>query len=352
MRQKAEAGGHNLGRILRWVVAILVSGAAAWLAIRQIHWGGLRALLAHVRLPLVALGLGTVLATTAVKAARWQLLLRQSGVRVGGWRAFRALVVGQMGNSLLPARLGDIARAALVASRVYDGAPTAFGTVIAEKLLDGATGMVVVFGIAAAAQLPGWFHRPVVAMAMAIAALLALTAVALSWPRGLAPAVKARLRRAPLWPRIEARISVPRWKWLQEWVSRFGRGLAVLAAPTALFGGLGLSIVIWGLGATTNYVMLKAAGAHVPLWANLLVLVAVYAATFLPAVPAQIGVFEYACVLALGTAGAPADAALAFGLLLHLVVYAPPALLGPAFAALEGLRWHSLGSDRDTTWRG
>ena len=125
-------------------------------------------------------------------------------------------------------------------------------------------------------------------------------------------------------------------------LSRFGRGLIVLASPSLVVTGLALSGVVWGLGAVTNYLLLRACGADIPLWANLLVLVSVYLATFLPAVPAQIGVFEYACILALGAGGLPADSALAFGLLLHVEVYAPPAVLGPIFTAVEGLRWSSL----------
>jgi phosphatidylinositol alpha-mannosyltransferase len=86
-------------------------------------------------------------------------------------------------------------------------------------------------------------------------------------------------------------------------------------------------------------VTLAALDIGAPSWSIWLVLVTGYAATFLPTVPAQIGVFEYACTLALTTAGVAPAPALAFGLILHLLVHGPPAILGPVSMALEGLSW-------------
>jgi len=348
-RQRDPGAARLLRHSLRWGLAILVSGAAAWLGLRQVRWSTVAASLARASAPLVALGLATVLATSAVKALRWHLLLRQCGASVSGWRAFRVLVVGQLGNSFLPVRLGDLARAILVAPQTKGGAAGALGTVLAEKVLDGIVGMLIVLGIAVTAHLPAWLQRPALALAAITAVLLALLALVLAWPRRLAPAFDALSRRLPSGLTREDSSRKAWWASFQSLSSRFRRGLIVLGAPSALLPGLALSGGVWGLGAVTNRVILAAIGVDLPIWANLLVLVSVYLATFLPAVPAQIGVFEYACILALGAGGLPAEAALAFGLLLHFVVYAPPALLGPVFGAVEGLRWSSLGaSDRAT----
>jgi uncharacterized membrane protein YbhN (UPF0104 family) len=70
--------GRNTGlwRVIRWALALLLAAAAAWLSIRQVQWATLEAVLARVRVPLLALALSTVLVTTAAKAVRWQVLLR------------------------------------------------------------------------------------------------------------------------------------------------------------------------------------------------------------------------------------------------------------------------------------
>jgi uncharacterized membrane protein YbhN (UPF0104 family) len=87
-------------------------------------------------------------------------------------------------------------------------------------------------------------------------------------------------------------------------------------------------------------------GIQAPAWSSWLVLATGYVANFLPTAPAQIGIFEYACVLALSVAGVEREAALAFGLLLHLLVYGPPLILGPLSMALEGLDWAELRRKR------
>jgi uncharacterized membrane protein YbhN (UPF0104 family) len=76
------------------------------------------------------------------------------------------------------------------------------------------------------------------------------------------------------------------------------------------------------------------------------VLVTGYAASFLPSLPAQVGVFEYACMLALTAAGVRQEEALAFGLVLHLLVHAPPAILGSLSMAVEGFSWGKLKETR------
>jgi uncharacterized membrane protein YbhN (UPF0104 family) len=129
---------------------------------------------------------------------------------------------------------------------------------------------------------------------------------------------------------------------LEGILAGLGQGLGLFRKPGAALQALAWSLLVWGLGALTNIVLLKALGIDVPAWGSWLVLVAVYAANFLPTAPAQIGVFEYACILALSVVSVEREAALAFGLLLHLLVYSPPLILGPICMVLEGLDWRVL----------
>ena len=313
-----------------------------WLAFRQIHWSDVGASLAQVDAQPLALSVVAVLATTATKAARWQLLLRQANIRTSSWRVFRILVIGQMGNSFLPARLGDLARAALLRSQAPNGPAAALGTIAAEKILDGMTGMLAVVYLVTTRHLPGWLRWPSLAALAISAALTALLMLALALPQsgnGLRVLFAHRLHQRS---RADSASFAQARKRISDLAQPFLHGLRVLASPSTLVPGFCLSVAACGLGIATNQLVLAAAGVHVPIWTNILVMIAVYFATFLPTAPAQIGVFEYACLLALGTALVPAETALTFGLLLHVVVYAPPALLGPVFTIVEGLRWSSL----------
>lgn len=95
---------------------------AAWKGIRGAHAGWLGVALLSVWL--------TVLA----KVARWRVLLgaeaRVSWGRLGG-----ALLVGQMLNTFLPVRVGDLVRMRWV-GRAGPGQSYTLGTIILEKTLD------------------------------------------------------------------------------------------------------------------------------------------------------------------------------------------------------------------------
>jgi len=167
------------------------------------------------------------------------------------------------------------------------------------------------------------------ALTGALLALLALAASRQAW------AVQR-------YHRLAARLPDPLRTRLADLLADFGRGLTLFGRRNDTLLALAWSLVVWGLAALTNVILLAALGIDAPGWTTWLVLVTGYIATFLPTVPAQIGVFEYASVLALSAAGVGPEEALVFALLLHLLVYGPPAILGPLSMAFEGLNWTRL----------
>jgi uncharacterized protein (TIRG00374 family) len=320
---------------LRWGIALLLAGITAWLSIRQVDWTALQSALAHPHWLLLALALGTVLATTAAKAARWRVLLRPCHAQVSGGRIVRVLFIGQMLNTLLP-RLGDVARAVLLGPQVTGGVPAVLGTLLVEKAMDGAIGLLLLVGLALWTPLPAWLRGPMLALAALTGGLLLLLILAAAH-RGWA----IRLyRRASTWlpPGTQDRAG--------RLLADFSLGLGLLQQPANAVWALAWSALVWGLGASTNILTLAALGIEAPAWSTWLVLITGYVATFLPTVPVQVGIFEYACILALGAAGVNQESALAFGLILHFLVYAPPAVLGPLSMAVEGLSWTGLKQAR------
>lgn len=313
-------------------MAILLAGITAWLSIRQVRWTVLQAALVQVRLPLLALALVTVLTTTVAKAARWRILLRQCSAQPSGMRVLRVLFIGQMGNIFLPARLGDVARAALLGPQATGGFPAVLGTIVVEKALDGVMGLLVLLSLALWTPLPAWLRGPVLGLITLTGALLILLGLAATqhdWALRI-------YRSLAFWLPASAQTRGRRL------LADFRQGLALFRQPANALLALGWSGVVWGLAALTNVVTLAALGIEAPSWSTWLVLITGYVANFLPSIPARIGIFEYACVLSLTAVGVSQEQALAFGLILHLLVHGPPAILGPISMAVEGLSWDKL----------
>jgi len=86
--------------------------------------------------------------------------------------------------------------------------------------------------------------------------------------------------------------------------------------------------------------VLIAVGLDLPGIAALVVLAIVQLGTAVPSTPGKVGVFQYLSVLALMPFGVGRDLALTFGILLHVVWYLPPVVLGSmgVWVELQGLR--------------
>jgi len=81
----------------------------------------------------------------------------------------------------------------------------------------------------------------------------------------------------------------------------------------------------------TNYLLFKAFQIELSFWVGLFLLLAIQVSNLPPSVPGQIGIFEYAVILALSLFAIPKGLALSYGIMLHLVAYIPKILLGLIF---------------------
>jgi uncharacterized protein (TIRG00374 family) len=252
-------------------------------------------------------------------------------------RSLRVLLIGQMGNSWLPVRAGDVARAALVAPQTEGGFAAALGTVVVEKALDAVVGLAVLVGLVLWVPLPSWLRQAFVVLAVVTCVLLVVLALAATQRERAERVAHSLNRKAPASGQARA----------ARVLSGLAMGMSLFRDPATACLALALSVGVWSLAALTNVVTLAALDIQAPGWSAWLVLVTGYVATFLPTVPAQVGVFEYACVLALTAAGVDPEPALAFGLVLHLLVFLPPAVLGPISMACEGLGWKRLKDAQD-----
>jgi uncharacterized protein (TIRG00374 family) len=235
-----------------------------------------------------------------------------------------------------------VGRAVLAGSQVRGGIPAVLGTIVVEKALDGVMGLLILIGLALYAlsagqmPMPYWLRGPIVGLGLLTGLLLALLILAATrqeWAERLA-------QRLIGW--LPGRFQVQTKKLL----AGLRLGLGLFRRPTHALLALALSAVVWGLAAYTNVVALDALGIEAPGWSIWLVLVTGYAANFVPTVPAQVGVFEYTHMLALMAADIGQEPALAFSLILHLLVYGPPAILGSVSMAVEGLGWAKLAEAR------
>jgi uncharacterized membrane protein YbhN (UPF0104 family) len=96
------------------------------------------------------------------------------------------------------------------------------------------------------------------------------------------------------------------------------------------------------LGALSFWIVAAAFGLSVNYAAMLLVVGVVNLAGLIPASPGQLGVFEFFTVTALKLVGVNETEAVAYALVVHVIVWLPVTLLGFFYLARRGLGWKAI----------
>lgn len=256
-----------------------------------------------------------------VKALRWRLLLgpiHATTVR----QLFPVVIIGYAGNVLLPAQLGEAARAYALGWMLRSNSSPILASVALERLLD----LFALTVFLEAALLLSSEAFPSLrgiryALAFAIGAGVMLTTLYL-----FRTGVFVTLCR-----RTTAFLPASTHAWLINQVERGAAGLQSLRHAHLLFGALSLSFVMWGLMSACVYFALLAVSIHAPFSAAIIVLVVTVAGLALPTSPGFVGTIQACFLVALTPYNIAAEHTLAASLFYHLLITVPPLLAACGF---------------------
>jgi len=262
-----------------------------------------------------------------LRSIRWRVLLRPA-LRAEHMEApstrrlFEVLVVGLTVNNVLPARLGELARAYLLwhRERIEPGATIA--TIVLERVLDGLT-LLVFAGLAAlVVPFPAELQRAAWLTAGVFLAATAGLVVFLAWPT---PFVALAMRVFRLLPERFAHLG-------ERLVLTFVDGLAVLRDGRSLAAVLALSLSAWLAEATMYFVIMLGFPFPARPEAALLGAAAANIGTMIPSSPGYVGTFDLPLQLVLtGVFGVSIAEATSYTLVLHAALVLPVVLLGAFF---------------------
>lgn len=321
-------------------LALLAFGLAALaLALFALQRVGLAKVLASIvssQPGLVAAGLGVMCASMVVRGLAWHSILAAAPT----WRgarlrdALQGTFVGVLMSATLPVRLGETSRALIVARRIgraRETLPVVRATIVSQTLLNVLA--LTILGIASMASVD--LLRGVgILLALALLPGAALVCVLL-FRVLLSPASASD-------PRGSARQVGDA---LQVVCRRIGEGFALLRRPRPTGAAIAAQLAAWALQAFACWLVLSALGLdhELDFGAAAAVLFAVNATAFVPLTPANLGVFQAACVAVLvGAYHVTVPEALAYGIVLQAVELAAAAVMGLPALVTEGLSWREL----------
>jgi uncharacterized protein (TIRG00374 family) len=323
----------TLRRHLRTWLGFGVSGIFLALIARTVDWGGTGAALWQADWRLVAAGAAALVATLVIFSVRWQVLLAGTA-RLPLGATFSYLMIGYLANTVLPLRLGDLARAGLAGRRHAIDPPRVFGSILLERVFDLLILLALILGLSLVIDVPAVIRAGMTVLAAAgLGALAILAVLAAGRDRlpGLAAILPAFVPRAP----VDQILAL---------TARFAGGLRTLRSARQLGEGLALSGLAWALAGLGTYFWVQAFHLAVPWYAGLFLLAVINLGGAIPSSPGAIGVYHYLAVLALSVWVSDQGAALAYAIGTHGVNIALNVLIGCACLAREGLAIRSVAA--------
>jgi len=306
--------------VIQFSLGLILGALALLIALQQADSVQVLPTLRQLHFSWYGLAFLAVLAVSAGKAWRWQVLYPSSAEPLPWREHFAILLIAQMLNMLIPIRLGEVARLGLMQQARRPLGMT-LGTIAAEKALD-----LITTGTLLLVTLP--------ALVWQEARLTALTVLG----SGLAVALGLILlgvthtfwlRLLERWPRPRQ----PRWAALWERVLRLPQALLVWAGTLSMTHWIGaciLSVGVWALSLLCIALVLRAFEITSLLTALLLML-AITFTNLLPQPPAMVGTVLFVTQQVLTSFGVAPAQGLAVGSALNVVMVLP-IVLGGAWA--------------------
>lgn len=306
-------------KLIRVIGGLFLALFLAWLVVKGTNLGELGDLLYHFPLGHSLLALGIFLVGIVVRTWRWYILLFEE--RVSFMRLFIVQNAGIGLNNVSPIRLlSEPTQLLLLTQRGYMSAGYALATLATEHLVDIlVTTLLLTLGVLLIPQLQGYSIQLVGAAVLAAVSLLVFLVIV----RGM--------EAFPFFNRVPV---------LGGAINSIHR---LLSHPLRLFLSFIGTIVHWGLVGISGWVIAQGLGIDVGVAVVVVLFMgSVFFVSAVPSLPGGAVTFEAAVVYTLSLFEVGNEQALAFALLMHLILFAPSTII--AFVALprEGIRVFSM----------
>jgi glycosyltransferase 2 family protein len=321
---------------------LVVTGLLLWWALADVAFGEVWANIRRGNFWL--LGASVFVATFGffIRALRWRVLLVPVKPDTKLRSRFASVSIGFMMNNVLPARVGEFARAYAFSRMEPVSAPAALGSLVVERLMDGIILLLLLVlpvltpGFPAAGALTeGWGSALLRAGVLAVLAVLTLLIWLSVWP---APFVRTVERIARFLPVAVARPLV-------DSLEAFLESVAILRRPRLLVAGALWSLFFWTWHGLSFWLGMLAFGIDTGFVSAIFTEAVVGFGVAIPSAPGFFGTFHAAAKFALSDVYGVAEAeSLAFAFGYHFGGWIPITLIGLWYTWRLGLSVTEMGA--------
>ncbi len=327
------------------ITGITASALALYLAFRNVPASDLLGYLVSINYVWIFPAVLLVLTSFVLRVFRWQIIL-ESSAKVSFWQAFHPLMIGFMINCILPGRVGEVARPAVLQKKENIPFSTGLATVAAERVFD--VGMLLIlFAILLVTVnidpnldiVFGKYHLNRETLVTAgggtfkLLLLLIVGIIMVSFGK-TRKAINRVIMSIPYLfffsgsefkKKIQKKFCEP----LVSFVENFTSGFALVKYPSKICICIGLSVFIWGIAAFSYYIMAQGCPgielSFTEITAHMIIICFFIA---LPSVPGFWGIWEAGGVFALVLFGVSSKDAAGYTLANHAIQMFPVIIVG------------------------
>jgi uncharacterized protein (TIRG00374 family) len=277
---------------------------------------------ASVRWQWVVVAIALNLVSVVVRALAWTTVIRSAmkPPHPAPPLVFSAFSVGLFANAVLPGRIGELARVAVLTRKMPErkGAwATLVGTVFAHRVFDVVPVVLLVLYVVATANIPTSVSASLIAAICVGIGLFAFAFISARRPHE-AVALEGRGRA-------------------QRLIAMARQGLGVMRSPVGAAGAILFQILGWVAQLLAVWAAMRAFDIHSPLPAAGVVLLLMNVVTIFPFWPGNVGLVQFAIASALLGYGVPYGRGVAYGFGLQAIEASVGIGVGMLFLAREGL---------------
>lgn len=349
----------NRKLLLSIILGCFLSAGMFWLAFKNIPAADLWHYMGTVNylwiIPAVLISVTSFL----LRVVRWQIILKTSAP-VSFISSYHPLMTGFMLNCILPGRIGEIARPAILTRR--EGVPftTGLATIVSERVFD-LISLVILFALLLSSieidpslEISAWGYKVSATLLdsvfsgmiiMCLTLVTGMAVISISKTRNLLTACILKIPDILLFLKPENRefiksVTAPV---LIRLISNISSGFRLINHPSTLIKCFILSFLIWMIQALSYHILTMACpGVTLSYTETITVMIIICFFIALPSVPGFWGLWEAGGIFALALFSVARESAAGYTLINHAVQIIPVIVIGMISALIIGINYKQL----------
>lgn len=307
----------------RWLIILgsLFSIILLIFVFAQLDWHTFFITLQAVRPEPLIFSILIVMFSIVLRAVRWNVIANLPLSYLSPF--WQATNIGYLGNIIYPIRAGELLKIFAIQHFAKIPLGRAFASAVLDRISD-----VIMLGLFTLGLL--WLHgsRLDPRIGSGVLAIFILTLIAMIL-------LIIFVQRLHHWVQ---HWHMTKWQKLQEWLLHGLETLQTFQQSRHLIVVLSLTLTLFMLDAYWMWQVMDAFGWQLPFEAGITVSVFIVIGAALPSAPGYVGVYQLACLLALGLYGIDSTRAVAYSLVLQLLSFAVMAIQGAFVTIYYGFK--------------